>query len=188
MSYHYVLQKTSTSLVCFNHPKQPWYTPQTQLSTLSHKIQRKVLPRCPFTWTGGLLQARSVIHISTMEAVEKIDSNSLSIFQRRPCWHHLLSVGNKRWADQVIPYDDGSSCSALVPFFRLALQVKRVAPKPYRGRRLGSQSLELVFGAASTHKKLKISHIYLHVQVSNGEAKRFYERHGFEEIGWVVLW
>jgi ribosomal protein S18 acetylase RimI-like enzyme len=54
---------------------------------------------------------------------------------------------------------------------------------PYRGRRLGSQSLELVFGAASTHKKLKISHIYLHVQISNGEAKRFYERHGFEEIG-----
>jgi ribosomal protein S18 acetylase RimI-like enzyme len=53
---------------------------------------------------------------------------------------------------------------------------------PYRDRRVGSQSLELIFGAASSHKKLNISHIYLHVQVSNGEAKRFYERHGFEEI------
>ena len=59
--------------------------------------------------------------------------------------------------------------------------------KPYRDRRLGSQSLELIFGAASSHKKLKISHIYLHVQTSNGEAKRFYERHGFKEIGQVIL-
>jgi ribosomal protein S18 acetylase RimI-like enzyme len=57
------------------------------------------------------------------------------------------------------------------------------APKPYRDRRLGSQSLELIFGAASSHKKLKISHIYLHVQTSNGSAKRFYERHGFQEVG-----
>ena len=59
--------------------------------------------------------------------------------------------------------------------------------KPYRDRRLGSQSLELIFGAASSHKKLKISHIYLHVQTSNGEAKRFYERHGFKEVGWVTV-
>jgi len=54
---------------------------------------------------------------------------------------------------------------------------------PYRDRRLGSQSLELIVAAASSYKKQKINHIYLHVQTSNGEAKRFYERHGFKEIG-----
>jgi len=54
---------------------------------------------------------------------------------------------------------------------------------PYRDRRLGSQSLELIFDAASSHMKPKITHVYLHVQTSNGDAKRFYERHGFKEVG-----
>ncbi|KDR75223.1 hypothetical protein GALMADRAFT_226884 [Galerina marginata CBS 339.88] len=53
---------------------------------------------------------------------------------------------------------------------------------PYRSRKLGSQSLELVLGAATEHTKLKIDKIYLHVQVSNHDAKKFYERHGFQEI------
>jgi hypothetical protein len=29
----------------------------------------------------------------------------------------------------------------------------------------------------------RIKNIYLHVQISNEDAKRFYERHGFKEIG-----
>jgi len=53
---------------------------------------------------------------------------------------------------------------------------------PYRSRTLGSQSLELVLAAAATHIKPKIDKIYLHVQVSNDDAKKFYERHGFVEV------
>ncbi|KAF9521536.1 acyl-CoA N-acyltransferase [Crepidotus variabilis] len=54
---------------------------------------------------------------------------------------------------------------------------------PYRARKLGSQSLELILTAAQAHSKPKIDKIYLHVQTSNGDAKRFYERHGFKEVG-----
>ncbi|KAF8904486.1 acyl-CoA N-acyltransferase [Gymnopilus junonius] len=54
---------------------------------------------------------------------------------------------------------------------------------PYRSRKLGSQALELVLAAAATHIKPKINKIYLHVQVSNHDAKKFYERHGFNEVG-----
>jgi len=31
--------------------------------------------------------------------------------------------------------------------------------------------------------KSRIGTIYLHVQISNEDAKRFYERHGFKEVG-----
>ncbi|KZP34724.1 acyl-CoA N-acyltransferase [Athelia psychrophila] len=54
---------------------------------------------------------------------------------------------------------------------------------PYRGRKLGSESLELIFAAASAKKEPTISHVYLHVQVSNADGRRFYERHGFKEVG-----
>jgi ribosomal protein S18 acetylase RimI-like enzyme len=54
---------------------------------------------------------------------------------------------------------------------------------PYRSRKLGSQSLELILTAASSKSKPKIDRVYLHVQISNTEAKRFYERHGFKEVG-----
>jgi len=54
---------------------------------------------------------------------------------------------------------------------------------PYRSRNLGFQTLELILAAATSHLKPKISRIYLHVQVSNDGAKKFYERHGFKEIG-----
>nr|GAT45441.1 predicted protein [Mycena chlorophos] len=53
---------------------------------------------------------------------------------------------------------------------------------PYRSRRLGSTSLQLVLDAAVAHTKPKIDRIYLHVQTSNTEAKKFYERHGFTEV------
>ncbi|KAF9482134.1 N-acetyltransferase NAT13 [Pholiota conissans] len=53
---------------------------------------------------------------------------------------------------------------------------------PYRSRTLGSQTLDLVLAAAAAHKKPKIDKIYLHVQVSNDDAKKFYERHGFTEV------
>jgi ribosomal protein S18 acetylase RimI-like enzyme len=42
--------------------------------------------------------------------------------------------------------------------------------------------LQHVIDAARTRKEPKaISRIYLHVQVSNSDARRFYERHGFKE-------
>lgn len=55
--------------------------------------------------------------------------------------------------------------------------------KPYRSRGLGSQSLQLIIDAATSHTKPKINKIYLHVQTSNTEGKRFYEKHGFKEVG-----
>ncbi|KAH8107912.1 acyl-CoA N-acyltransferase [Cristinia sonorae] len=53
---------------------------------------------------------------------------------------------------------------------------------PYRSRGLGSQSLQEIIKAATASSKPKIDSIYLHVQISNASAKRFYERHGFKEI------
>jgi N-alpha-acetyltransferase 50 len=55
--------------------------------------------------------------------------------------------------------------------------------QPYRSRGLGSQSLELALSSAAAHTKPKIDKVYLHVQVSNDDAKRFYQRHGFIEVG-----
>ncbi|KAF8813788.1 N-acetyltransferase NAT13 [Phlegmacium glaucopus] len=52
---------------------------------------------------------------------------------------------------------------------------------PYRSRKLGSQSLELILDAAETHAK-QVDKIYLHVQVSNEQAKKFYTNHGFEQV------
>lgn len=54
---------------------------------------------------------------------------------------------------------------------------------PYRSRQIGSQAIERIIEAASSHTKPKIARVYLHVQVSNEDAKRFYERHGFKEVG-----
>ncbi|GLB37632.1 putative acetyltransferase (GNAT) domain containing protein [Lyophyllum shimeji] len=53
---------------------------------------------------------------------------------------------------------------------------------PYRSRSLGSQSLQLILASAAAHRKPKINKVYLHVQVSNHDAKKFYERHGFTEL------
>jgi len=54
---------------------------------------------------------------------------------------------------------------------------------PYRSRNLGTRTLEEVLKAAESSSKPKIKSIYLHVQVSNDDARRFYERHGFKEVG-----
>ncbi|KAN0090916.1 Acyl-CoA N-acyltransferase [Tylopilus felleus] len=54
---------------------------------------------------------------------------------------------------------------------------------PYRSRKLGSQALERIIEAASRHNKPQIKRISLHVQVSNEDAKKFYENHGFNEAG-----
>ncbi|PAV18844.1 N-acetyltransferase NAT13 [Pyrrhoderma noxium] len=54
---------------------------------------------------------------------------------------------------------------------------------PYRSRNIGSRTIQHILDAAKVHKKPKISNVYLHVQVSNADAKRFYERHDFKEIG-----
>ena len=58
-----------------------------------------------------------------------------------------------------------------------------ILEKPYRSRKLGSKSLELILAAAKAHTKPEVHKIYLHVQVSNEQAKNFYTRHGFEQVG-----
>jgi ribosomal protein S18 acetylase RimI-like enzyme len=55
--------------------------------------------------------------------------------------------------------------------------------KPYRSRKLGSKCLELILAAAEAHTKPEVDKIYLHVQVSNEQAKNFYTSHGFEQVG-----
>ena len=55
--------------------------------------------------------------------------------------------------------------------------------QPYRSLGVGSQMLQQVLHAASASTKPKIDRIYLHVQVSNDGAKRFYERNGFVTAG-----
>jgi ribosomal protein S18 acetylase RimI-like enzyme len=67
------------------------------------------------------------------------------------------------------------------PFTVLYDLKSQLSGKPYRSRNLGSKSLELILAAAEA--KPKIRRVYLHVQTSNQDAKRFYERHGFKEIG-----
>ncbi|TFK23654.1 N-acetyltransferase NAT13 [Coprinopsis marcescibilis] len=52
---------------------------------------------------------------------------------------------------------------------------------PYRSRELGSLALKRVVEAGSKHHP-RIGSIYLHVQVGNDDAKRFYERHGFKQV------
>ncbi|KAF9070122.1 N-acetyltransferase NAT13 [Rhodocollybia butyracea] len=54
---------------------------------------------------------------------------------------------------------------------------------PYRSRGIGSQAIEQIIDAARSHTQTKINKIYLHVQISNVEAKKFYEKHGFKEVG-----
>jgi N-alpha-acetyltransferase 50 len=66
---------------------------------------------------------------------------------------------------------------------RLVFMFMFSSTKPYRSRGLGSQSLQQIIDAAKSHGKLKIDKIYLHIQTSNSDAKRFYEKHGFEEVG-----
>ncbi|EIN11843.1 N-acetyltransferase NAT13 [Punctularia strigosozonata HHB-11173 SS5] len=53
---------------------------------------------------------------------------------------------------------------------------------PYRSKGVGSRTLQSILAAAENSKP-RIRRIYLHVQVSNVDAKRFYERHGFKEAG-----
>jgi N-alpha-acetyltransferase 50 len=43
--------------------------------------------------------------------------------------------------------------------------------------------LQQILEAASVRAKPKLRRIYLHVQVSNDGAKKFYEKHGFNEVG-----
>jgi len=70
---------------------------------------------------------------------------------------------------------------------------------PYRSRKLGTKALQKVIDVALAHNKAvksppksdskpskrKLSSFYMHVQTSNGEARKFYERNGFVEVGRV---
>jgi N-alpha-acetyltransferase 50 len=58
--------------------------------------------------------------------------------------------------------------------------------QPYRSLGLGTFAIKQILETASAiAAKPRLSSIYLHVQVSNGDAKRFYERNGFKEVGVV---
>ena len=94
----------------------------------------------------------------------------------------MLSYGEQGWAKYLISHDYGNLSSKILSY------IFRNAPiydlnKPYRSRKLGSKSLELILAAAKAHTKPEVDKIYLHVQVSNEQAKNFYTRHGFEQVG-----
>ncbi|KAH9858701.1 acyl-CoA N-acyltransferase [Lenzites betulinus] len=89
---------------------------------------------------------------------------------------------------QLIYYNDipvGTMCCRVeVKDDRAKLYLMTLAVlAPYRSRGIGSQSLKHLIDTAAAHTKPKIDAIYLHVQVSNADAKRFYERHNFSEVG-----
>jgi len=55
---------------------------------------------------------------------------------------------------------------------------------PYRSRGVGSESLSsLLSSIAKRPASQKIHRLYLHVQISNESAKRFYEKNGFKLVG-----
>jgi len=63
---------------------------------------------------------------------------------------------------------------------------------PYRSRKVGSKALEHIIdnAVAARTEALKVGSkskplvsLYMHVQTSNTDARRFYERHGFIEVG-----
>ncbi|CAN0485030.1 unnamed protein product, partial [Phaeothamnion confervicola] len=54
----------------------------------------------------------------------------------------------------------------------------------YRSRGVGAKMLRLALANLERYPQLR--EIYLHVQTSNGEALRFYERFGFER-GELIL-
>jgi len=61
---------------------------------------------------------------------------------------------------------------------------------PYRSRKAGTKALQNVIDAAIASKAAKpsarpLAGLYMHVQSSNVDARRFYERHGFKEVGRV---
>lgn len=58
-----------------------------------------------------------------------------------------------------------------------------VLHQPYRSRGLGAQTMQQIISTAASDSKRNITSIYLHVQISNDAAKKFYARHGFNEVG-----
>lgn len=62
--------------------------------------------------------------------------------------------------------------------------------QPYRSRKVGSKGLQHVIENAIALSEKKdagksLETIYLHVQTSNDDGRRFYEKHGFREVGRV---
>ena len=95
----------------------------------------------------------------------------------------MLSPGEQGWTQYAISHDNGHFSSKIFLFFIFRIPTYLRFGKPYRSRKLGSQSLELILAAAEAHTKPEIDKIYLHVQVSNEQAKNFYTSHGFEQVG-----
>ena len=97
-------------------------------------------------------------------------------------WNRLLPSGEQGWAKYPISHDHGDLSSKIF-LTSLEIYTYLLLGKPYRSRKLGSRSLELILAAAEARTKPEIDKIYLHVQVSNEQAKNFYTRHGFEQVG-----
>ena len=114
--------------------------------------------------------------------VSPINDNFVISFISFQGWDYLLPSGEQGWAPHAISHDHGHLGSEIFLTFLLNTYIFTFG-KPYRSRKLGSQSLELVLAAAETHTKPEVDKIYLHVQVSNEQAKKFYTNHGFEQVG-----
>ena len=94
----------------------------------------------------------------------------------------MLSSGEQGWAKCLISHDNGNLSSKTLSYISHNTSIYNLG-KPYRSRKLGSKSLEIILAAAEAHTKPEVDKIYLHVQVSNEQAKNFYTSHGFEQVG-----
>ncbi|VDB92008.1 unnamed protein product [Peniophora sp. CBMAI 1063] len=87
---------------------------------------------------------------------------------------------------QLVYYNDipiGSICCKLETQDgkdQLYLQTMGVLA-PYRNLGVGAQALQHVIDAAAARQN--IQGVYAHVHVTNEDAKRFYEKHDFKEVG-----
>ncbi|KAL4074182.1 acyl-CoA N-acyltransferase [Scleroderma yunnanense] len=114
--------------------------------------------------------------------VRKLHSVLFPIKYSEKYYQDILRPEYERFC-QLVYYNDipvGNICCRLENRDLYLMTMGILAP--YRSRQIGSQAIQRIIEAASSHTKPKITRIYLHVQVSNEDAKRFYERHGFKEV------
>ncbi|KAI0775735.1 acyl-CoA N-acyltransferase [Trametes elegans] len=124
---------------------------------------------------------------NNLGTVRKLNSVLFPIKYSEKFYHDIVQPDVEDFC-QLIYYNDipvGTMCGRVeVKDGQAKLYLMTFAVlAPYRSRGIGSQSLKHLIQTTAAHAKPKINAIYLHVQVSNDEAKRFYERHGFKEVG-----
>jgi len=99
---------------------------------------------------------------------------------------------------QLIYYNDipvGTFCCRIEPYpddsakYKLYIMTMGILA-PYRSRGVGAKALRYIIDTAYATKEDKKSStakplhsMYMHVQTSNIDARRFYEKHGFTETG-----